>query len=145
MQFPDRDKLQKLLHKEKEVSRFGSQEKRVAALIARCLSLLGSGKFIEAIDEYYNAWNFFESFRAQEPVSEAAALSAQLRSVHERIFKEIAREIDICCAGDKYNKAMYLYETLRLFHDNARKYLDDSTHQTYFKRMQEIYNSMISI
>jgi hypothetical protein len=145
MQFPDRDKLQKLLHKEKEINKFEGQEKRVASLIARSRSLLESGKFIESIDEYYNAWNFFESFKAQETKVNAAAITAQLLSTHERMFEEIAKEINLCCAGDKYNKAMYLYETLRLFNDNARKYLDDSTHQDYFKRVQGLYNSMIAI
>lgn len=155
MEFPDIDKLHKLLtdkdrldklfHKEKEVNRFEGQEKRVAALLARSMSLAKSGKFIEAIDAYFDAWNFFEGFRAQETAANAALLNAQLISAHKTIFEEIAKEIDLCCAGDRYNKAMYLYETLRIFHDKSRKYLNDSTLQEHFKRMEGIYNSMIAI
>jgi len=155
MEFPDREKLQKLfpdksridklLHKEKEVNKFESQEKRVYALVYKSLSLVMSGKFIEAIDAYFDAWNFFDGFRAQETEENAALLKAKLVSAHKTIFEEMAKEIDLCCAGDRYNKAMYLYETLRIFHDKSRKYLDDSMLQEHFKRMEGIYNSMIAI
>jgi len=145
MLFPDKDRLQKLFHKEDSKSPFEGHEKRIGLMLAKSLSLAGSGKFLEAIDEYYNAWNFFESVRAQEPEAGAASISARLLAAHEMIFGGIAKEIDLCCAGDRYNKAMYLYETLRLFQKNAQKYLGDSANQDYFKRMQAIYNSMIAI
>ncbi len=145
MLFPDKKKVQDLFRGHKTENPFEGQEKRLSAILEKTLSLSNSGKHLEGVDEYYSAWNFFESFKDQESAEKRAGLRAKLILVHKRVFEEIAKEINLCCAGDRYNKAMYLYELLRRFHDKSRKYLEYDELQDFFKRMQSIYNSMISI
>jgi len=145
MLFPDKKKVQDLFRDHKAENPFEGQEKQLSSLLKKSLSLSNSGKHLEAIDEYYSAWNFFESFKDQEPAEKRAGLRVKLISVHKRIFEEIAKEINLCCAGNRYNKAMYLYELLRIFHDKSRRYLEYEKLQDFFKRMQSIYNSMVSI
>lgn len=145
MKLPGRTKLKDLFHAKKEENPFEGQEKRLGRILEKSLSLSNSRKHLEAINEYYEARNFVDGFRAQEPDEKKAVLEVKLTSVHKRIFEEISKEIDLCCAGDRYDKAMYLYELLREFHEKSEKYLKDEQLQDFFKRMQATYNSMIAI
>ena len=121
------------------------QEEKLAHLMRKADTDLQKKKFLDSIDSYYKARNFYDTFRKYEMDYKKKELETELFDFHRKLFDAMAKEINLLVIGDRYDEAMYLYELLRIFSSNSSKYLEYRDQTEYYKRLQEIYNSMIAI